>query len=89
MKDMVCAISVGKVGGKVLVDLDKEEEDYEDGSSDMPVALLPRKGEISLLQLDGDMKASDVEAGLELAKKSCKEILEVQRKALEEKYKNG
>jgi len=89
MKDMVCAVSVGKVGGKLLVDLNKYEEDYEEGGSDMPVAFLPRRNEISLLQLDGGMKKEEIAKALELAKKSCEKILEIQRNALTEKYKNG
>ena len=89
MKDMVCAVSVGKVGGKLLVDLNKYEEDYEEGGSDMPVAFLPRRNEISLLQLDGGMKKEEIAKALELAKKSCEKILEIQRNALMEKYKNG
>ena len=89
MRDMVCAISAGKVGGKILIDLDKYEEDYEGGSSDMPVAFLPRRNEISLLQLDGGMKKEEIVKALELAKKSCDEILEVQRNALMERYRNG
>lgn len=89
MRDLVCAVSVGKVGGKIVVDLDKFEEDYEEGSTDMPVALLPRKGEVSLLQLDGEIKPEEVELALELARKSCQEIVEIQRKALKEKYQNA
>lgn len=89
MRDVVCAVSVGKVGGKILVDLNKNEEDYEGGSSDMPVAFLPRRNEISLLQLDGDMEKDDIMKALELAKKSCDKILEIQRNILMEKYKNG
>ena len=72
MKDLVCAISVGRVGGKILVDLDKFEEDYEEGSTDMPVAMLPRKDEISLLQIDGHIKPEEIEEALELAKKYWK-----------------
>ncbi|MEK6856390.1 MAG: exosome complex exonuclease Rrp41 [Nanoarchaeota archaeon] len=88
MRDLVCAISVGKVGDKIVVDLNKLEEDYEGGSTDMPVAFLPRRNEISLLQLDGEMKKEDILKALELAKKSCEKILEVQRNVLMEKYKN-
>ncbi len=89
MRDMVCAISVGKVGDKILVDLNKYEEDYEEGSSDMPVAMMPRRNEISLLQLDGEIKKDEIVKALELAKKSCEKILEIQRKVLMEKYKHG
>ena len=86
MKDLICAIRVGRVGGQILVDLDKFEEDYEEGSTDMPVAMFPRKGEISLLQLDGHIKPEEIEEALELAKKCCQKILQVQRDALKEKY---
>ena len=89
MRDLICAVSVGKVGGKILIDLNKFEEDYEEGSTDMPVAMLPRKQEISLLQLDGEIKSNEIEEALELAKKACDNILEIQRKALKEKYQNG
>jgi len=87
MKNLVSAISVGKVGGKILVDLDKAEEDYEEGSTDMPVAMLPRNNEISLLQMDGDMKPEEIKEALELGKKACSNIYEIQKKALKEKYK--
>src|SRR3989338_5428173 len=45
MKDLVASISVGKVGDKIVVDLNKEEEDYEGGSTDIPVAVMPRNNE--------------------------------------------
>ena len=87
MRDLICAISVGNVGGKIVVDLSKAEEDYEEGATDMPVAILPRNSEISLLQLDGDMKPEEIKEALELAKKTCNEIYEIQKSALKEKYK--
>ncbi len=88
MKDLVSAISVGKVGDKVLVDLDKEEEDHEDGSTDIPVAMMPRKEEITLLQLDGEIKKEELKEALELARKACLEIHNVQVKALKDVYKD-
>src|SRR3990167_8300294 len=39
MKDLVCAVSVGRVDDKLLVDLDYSEEDYKDGPvADIPIA---------------------------------------------------
>jgi len=87
MKDLVSAISVGKVGEKILVDLDKAEEDFEEGSTDMPVAMLPRNNEISLLQMDGNMKPEEIKEALELGRKACNDIYEIQKRALKEKYK--
>ncbi|MAG52352.1 MAG: exosome complex exonuclease Rrp41 [Nanoarchaeota archaeon] len=89
MKDLVAAVGVGKVGDKIVVDLDKFEEDYEGGASDMPIAMLPRNNEISLLQLDGELDVKEVKEALEMGKKACENILEIQRKALKDKYKGG
>ncbi len=86
MRDLVSAVSVGKVGNKILVDLSKAEEDYEEGSTDMPVAILSRNNEISLLQMDGDMNLEEIKEALELAKKVCNDIYEIQKKVLKEKY---
>src|SRR3989344_5177816 len=35
MKDLIGAVSVGKVGDKIVADLDKEEEDYEEGATEI------------------------------------------------------
>ena len=87
MKDLVAAVSVGKVGDKLVVDLNKFEEDYEDGATDVPVAYLPRNGEISLLQMDGEMDVKEIKEALEMGRKACEKIIDVQKKALKEKYK--
>ena len=87
MKGLVSAISVGKVGDKVVVDLNKEEEDYEEGSTDMPVAMLLPDEKVTLLQLDGSIKKEEFLKALEYAKKTCSEIYKIQVKALKEKYK--
>ncbi len=86
MKDLVAAISVGKVGDKIVLDLNKDEEDYEEGSTDMPVAIIGNTEEITLLQLDGDMNKEEILEALRLAKKGCSEIHKIQKKALKEKY---
>tara|TARA_Y100000310_G_scaffold345665_1_gene467963 strand:- start:19673 stop:20368 length:696 start_codon:yes stop_codon:yes gene_type:complete len=87
MKDLVTAISVGKVGDKIVVDLDKEEEDYEGGVVDIPIAMTPRNGNISLLQMDGKISKDDLIKALEEGKNSCLKIYELQKKALKENYK--
>lgn len=87
MKDLVSAVSVGKVGGKVLIDLDKDEEDVED-ATDIPVAMTGRKGEITLLQLDGNVTKKDLLEAVKLAKQGCSKINELQQKALKEAYKS-
>ena len=86
MKDLVSAVACGVVGGQPLVDLDKFEEDYEGGSVDIPIAMTPRTGEITLLQLDGEVDKKDLMKAVEMAKKGCQQIYEVQKAALKAKY---
>lgn len=87
MKDLVAAVSCGVVGGDTpVLDLNYDEEAFEGGSVDIPVAMLPRTGEISLLQLDGEVDKSQLKEALKLAKKGCKEIYELQKATLKAKY---
>jgi exosome complex component RRP41 len=88
MKDLVAAVSVGRVDDKLVVDLDYKEESYEDGPvADIPIAMMPNNDKITLLQMDGLVSKDDLKKVLEMGKKVCKEIYEVQKKALKDKYK--
>jgi len=86
MKDLVCAISVGKVDDKLVVDLDSSEEGYDGSVADIPIAALPNSGKITLLQMDGEVKKEELLNVIEMGKKACKDIYEIQKKALKEKY---
>ena len=87
MKDLVSSVSVGKVGSMVVVDLDYAEESYEGGDvADVPVAFIPRTGQISLLQMDGLIDRDSLRKALEMGKKACAQIYEIQKKALKEKF---
>ena len=86
MKDLVSAVAVGVIDGSIVADVTKEEEDYEDGMGDIPIALLPRNEEVTLLQLDGEITQEELKKAVELGIKACKQIYEVQKKALKEKY---
>lgn len=86
MKDLVSAISVGKVGKQIVVDLDKEEEDFEGGATDIPIAMTPRNGEITLLQMDGEISKDELMKAIEMGKEACLKIYELQKNALREKY---
>ncbi|MBS3095649.1 exosome complex exonuclease Rrp41 [Candidatus Woesearchaeota archaeon] len=90
IKDMVSALSVGLVGDSVVVDLCKEEEDFEGGAVDIPVAITNKDSKITLLQLDGLIKKEQLFRALDLGKEAAKKIHEVQKKALLEKFtQNG
>lgn len=87
MKDLVSAVSVGRVDDKLVIDLDYSEESYEDGPvADIPVAIMPNLNKISLLQMDGLLKKEQLMEVLDKAKKACADIYEIQKKALKEKY---
>ena len=87
MKDMVSAVSVGRVDDKIVVDLDYSEEAYEGGPvADIPVAMMPNLDKITLLQMDGEVTKEMLADALSKAKKVCKDIYEVQKAALKQKY---
>jgi len=81
----VSAVAVGFVNGRIMVDVSKEEEDME-GMTDIPVAVLPGTGKISLLQMDGQIPAPELKRAVAMAKEACKKLYEIQKNALKEKY---
>lgn len=85
MRDIVCACGVGKAGGHLLADLDKEEEDAPD-AVDIPMAILPNTEEIVLLQMDGLLQKKEWDQLVELGIKGCKQVWELQKEALKKKY---
>jgi len=87
MNGMVAAVSIGRVDDKLVVDLDYSEESYEDGTvADIPIAVVSRTEEISLLQMDGELSRDDLKKAIEMAKKACSKIDKIQRDALKKKY---
>ena len=89
MRDLVAAVAIGKISDKICIDLNKEEEDHPDGSTDMPVAIMPRSKKITLLQLDGNMTKAEIKEALEMVKNAAKEINKFQIAALKDKYKEA
>lgn len=84
MRDLVPSIAVGKIDGRVAIDLRKEEDNY--GEADMPIAIIPRTGELLMLQMDGHFTLEEFKSGLNMAIESCKKIYELQKAALRQKY---
>jgi len=85
MKDLVSAVSAGSVQGTMLLDLNYDEDCHEEGV-DIPVAMVHHTKKISLLQMDGIISKDDLVKAVELAKKACNEIYEVQKAALKAKF---
>jgi len=88
MHDLVCSVSVGKVGDKLVVDLTKEEEDYKENgvksSTDIAIAMLGKSKKISLLQLDGNISKEELLKAIKLARQACEKIYKEQIKALKQ-----
>lgn len=89
MKDLISAVAVGKVGGKIVLDLNKEEEDYEGHATDIATAFSTRTGQVTLLQMDGEVSKEELKKALELAKKGCEKIRDIQVAALKANYVGG
>ncbi len=85
MRDVVAACAAGKIDGKVVLDLKKEEDNY--GEADMPIAISPRTGEIVLFQMDGLMTKDEYMKALRLAVEGARKINEIQKETLKDKYK--
>ena len=87
MKDMPLAVAVGKVNERVLVDLCYDEEAYAGEVTDMPVTILPRTGEITLLQMDGEITKEQIKQALGMLKDVVPQIHKIQVDALKNKFK--
>ncbi len=85
MRDLVCAVGVGKAGGEIILDLNKDEEDAPD-AVDIPIAIMPRTEEIVLLQMDGLLTKPEWNKAVKLGIEGCKRIYEMQKQALRKKY---
>ncbi len=86
MKDLVSSVAVGSVDGTVVADLSYDEEAYDGVVSDVPIAILPNTEEIVLLQMDGEISKENLLKAVKLGKKVCKDVYEIQKKAIKEKY---
>lgn len=84
IRDLVPACASGKVENVVVCDLDKEEDNC--GQADVPMAILPRTGEILLLQMDGHLTYDELMKAIEYNYRACRVINELQREALRRRY---
>ncbi|MCI4407598.1 MAG: exosome complex exonuclease Rrp41 [Thermofilum sp.] len=84
MRDLVAAIAVGKIGDILVLDINGIEDQFGDG--DMPIAMMPSRGEITLLQADGVYTPQQIEEAIKLAQKAIQKIYAEQVRALKSKY---
>jgi exosome complex component RRP41 len=84
MRDMVVSCAAGKSNGQVVMDLSEWED--KEGEADLPIAIMPRTGEITMLQMDGHLTNEEFTQAIELAKEGCMKISEEQKKAIVKRY---
>ena len=84
MKNLVCAVAIGKLDKDLTVDVDNEEEHFEggEGHTDIPIAKIANSDEYTLLQMDGKIQPELISKVLDMADKACEEIYEVQKSCL-------
>jgi len=84
MADLVPAVAVGKVAGRIALDLKKEEDNF--GEADLPMALVPQSGRLVLIQMEGHMNRDELRQALDLGTRGCRDIYDRMREALRTKY---
>lgn len=84
MRDLVVACAAGKSDGEVVLDLSEAED--KDGEADVPVAIMPRTGEITLLQSDGHLTSEEFEKALNMAIDGCMKLSKAQKEAIINRY---
>jgi len=84
MKDLVVALSGGKIDDTIIIDLSGKEDNYSE--ADIPVAFLPRKKEITLLQMDGQLTQQEIKNILKTILKAGESVYKKQKEALMNKY---
>jgi exosome complex component RRP41 len=87
MRDIVVGCAAGKVDGEIVLDLSEKED--KDGQSDVPIAILPRTNEVTLLQSDGKLTEEEFTKAIDLAIKGCHEISKIQKDALTAKMRDN
>src|SRR3989344_5387522 len=73
MKDLVSAVAAGRVEDKIVLDLNYFEDSHEDGV-DIPIAMMPNSGMITLLQMDGELSSELLKEAMNKAKEACMKI---------------
>jgi len=84
MRDLIASCASGKIAGRIALDLDKEEDNF--GDADCPMAIVPRTGEIVLLQMDGHLTEDEFDQAMKLSMGAARRIYELQKDALRRRY---
>ncbi|KYH41197.1 MAG: putative exosome complex exonuclease [Candidatus Bathyarchaeota archaeon B26-2] len=84
MRDLVVACAAGKVGDRIVLDLNDVED--KEGEADVPIAFMPNLNAVTLLQMDGTLTPEEFEQAVNLAIEGCRQIYKMQKDALKARY---
>ncbi len=85
MRDLIVGLSGGKIDDTVIIDLNGFEDN--NSQADIPVAFLPNKKEITLMQMDGLLSHDEIKKILKDIMKAGEVVHKKQKDALKSKYK--
>ncbi|MDT7891146.1 MAG: exosome complex exonuclease Rrp41 [Thermoproteota archaeon] len=80
MYDLIAAVSVGKIQGQLIVDLNEYED--QNSEADIPVAFMPSLNKVVLLQMDGIMTYEEMKEALKLARNAAEKIYQIEKECL-------
>ncbi len=91
MRDLVTSVSIGKLDKTLVVDVDKHEEDFEEGegATDIAMSFVHNTGEISHIQLDGKIDSKELLKAIDLGREACDKIYEIQKQTLKDAVGEG
>ena len=78
------SVAAGKAADTIILDVNNEED--QAGQADLPIGYMPNLEKITLLQLDGILTSDEYKKCLEIGIDGCKQVYEIQKKALQDKY---
>src|SRR5207245_2831695 len=78
------SVTERKIADQIVLNINNEED--KEGQADMTIAYMPNLGKITLMQLDGILSPSEYQKCIQTGISGCKQVYEIQRKALMEKY---
>lgn len=84
MKDLIVALSGGKINNELILDLNGIEDNNSE--ADIPLAFLPNKKEITLLQMDGELTHDEIKKIINSIFKTGEIVYKKQVEALKRKY---
>ncbi|MBW3017762.1 exosome complex exonuclease Rrp41 [Candidatus Woesearchaeota archaeon] len=91
MTDLPVAFALGAADGTVFVDPNYDEEVLAESGitntmADIALTILPRTGEVTLLQMDGEIKKEQLKEIFDLAQKTADSIKVVMQQAIKAKF---